>query len=254
MSTSEAKFDGLANNYDQARPRYPTGLFQHAVGYLPKTGRLTVVDAGAGTGIALEGLLPHLPDDATVHAVDVSTDMIRVGREKFPHVVWHEGTAEGYLASCPPSSVDLVVAAQSYQWMDRATYVREATRCLAPAGLCLVIQNNRDHAAGGFAAAYEDLLEELSPGYSRSYRSFDIADELGVAFAEVERRASDWVQTLTVDAFVTMSSSSTQAQRAVAAVGPVFYARLRELCGRYEDGGRLRLPYVSEAFYAVRPR
>ncbi|MFD0396075.1 class I SAM-dependent methyltransferase [Streptomyces nogalater] len=147
MSTSEAKFDGLANNYDQARPRYPAELFRHVVEYLPKTDRLTVVDAGAGTGIALEGLLPHLPDDAAVHAVDVSTDMIRVGREKFPHVVWHEGTAEGYLASCPSSSVDLVVAAQSYQWMDRAAYVREAARCLGPAGLCLVIQNNRNHAA-----------------------------------------------------------------------------------------------------------
>ncbi|MEU6965935.1 class I SAM-dependent methyltransferase [Streptomyces chrestomyceticus] len=254
MSTFEAKFDGLANNYDQARPRYPAELFQHLGEYLPKTGRPRVLDAGSGTGIALEGLLPHLPADATVHAVDVSTDMIRVGREKFPQVVWHEGTAEGYLASCPSASLDLVVAAQSYQWMDRAAYVREAARCLGPAGVCLVVQNNRNHAAGGFASAYEDLLEELSPGYSRSYRSFDIAAELGGVFTQVERRAADWNQTLTVEEFVAMSSSSTQAQRAVAAVGPVFYARVRQLCALHEAGGRVELPYFSEAFYALRPR
>lgn len=254
MSTSEAKFDGLANNYDQARPRYPAELFQHLGAYLPKTGRPRVLDAGSGTGIALEGLLPHLPADATVHAVDVSTDMIRVGREKFPQVVWHEGTAEGYLASCPSASLDLVVAAQSYQWMDRAAYVREAARCLGPAGVCLVVQNNRNHEAGGFASAYEDLLEELSPGYSRSYRSFDIAAELGEAFTQVERRAAHWNRTLTVEEFVAMSSSSTQAQRAVAAVGPVFYARVRRLCALHEAGGRVELAYVSEAFYALRPR
>ncbi|MET8613258.1 MULTISPECIES: class I SAM-dependent methyltransferase [Streptomyces] len=253
MSTSEAKFDGLANNYDQARPRYPAELFQHLGEYLPTAGRLRVLDAGAGTGIALEGLLPRLPADATVHAVDISTDMIRVGREKFPQVEWHEGTAEEYLASCPPASFDLVLAAQSYQWMDRAAYLREAARCLDPAGVCLVIQNNRDHAAGGFASDYEDLLEELSPGYSRSYRSFDIAAELGKVFTRVERRAAHWNQTLTVDEFVTMSSSSTQAQRAVAAVGPAFYARVRKLCALHEVGGRVELPYVSEAFYAVRP-
>ncbi|GGV71567.1 class I SAM-dependent methyltransferase [Streptomyces thermoviolaceus] len=254
LSTPQAKFDGLAGDYDRARPRYPAELFQHAVASLPADRRLTVVDAGAGTGIALEGLLPQLPAGTEVHAVDISTDMIRIGREKFPQVIWHQGTAEDHLGTWPAGSVDLVVAAQSYQWMNREAYVREAARCLNPAGVCLVVQNNRDHAAGGFASAYEDLLEELSPGYSRTYRSFDIAGELSAAFAQVERRDCRWHQTLTVEEFVTMSSSSTQAQRAVGAVGSVFFDRVRELCARYEDDGRIRLPYVSEAFYAVRPR
>ncbi|AZM53085.1 SAM-dependent methyltransferase [Streptomyces sp. WAC 01529] len=253
MPPSDASFDGLADNYDRTRPRYPSALFQHLVGLLPEAGPPTVVDAGAGTGIALEGVLPHLPADAAVHAVDVSADMIRLGRKKFPEVEWHEGTAEQYLSSCAPGSVHVLVAAQSYQWMDRAAYLREAARCLAPGGVCMVIQNNRDHAAGGFAAEYEDLLEELSPGYSRFYRSFDIADELGAAFSHTERRAAEWHQSLTVEEFVTMSSSSTQAQRAVAAVGPVFYARVRDLCARHAKGGSVEIPYLSEAFYAVRP-
>ncbi|MEU6611599.1 class I SAM-dependent methyltransferase [Streptomyces shenzhenensis] len=254
MSPADASFDGLADNYDRTRPRYPSDLFRFVVDRLPEKEHPTIVDAGAGTGIALEGLLPQLPAGATVHAVDVSIDMIRIGRKKFPEVVWHEGTAETYLASRPAACVDLVVAAQSYQWMDRAAYVREAARCLGSDGVCMVVQNNRNHAAGGFAAAYEDLLEELSPDYSRLYRSFDIADELGATFSQVERRAADWRQSLTVEEFVTMSSSSTQAQRAVAAVGPVFLSRVRELCARHEDGGRVEIPYVSEAFYAVRPR
>ncbi|MGX1759030.1 hypothetical protein ACWIG5_19300 [Streptomyces lydicus] len=48
-----------------------------------------------------------------------------------------------------------------------------------------------------------------------------------------------------------MSASSTQAQRAIAAVGPEFLNRMRELCARHVEGGQAEVPYVSEAFYGV---
>ncbi|MGX1759029.1 hypothetical protein ACWIG5_19295 [Streptomyces lydicus] len=96
MPTAEAKFNGLADNYDRARPRYTAALFAHAVGLLPDSGPPVVVDVG--------------------------------GRNR-----------------------------------DR------------PGGVCAVVQNNRDHEAGGFASEYEDLLEEFSPGYRRDYRAIDVA-------------------------------------------------------------------------------
>ncbi|MCZ1006148.1 class I SAM-dependent DNA methyltransferase [Streptomyces lydicus] len=249
MPTPEAKFNGLADNYDRARPRYPAALFAHAVGLLPDSGPPVVVDAGAGTGIALEALFPLLPKGSAVHAVDLSEDMVRVGREKFPTVHWVVGTAEEYLASL--DSAGLVVAAQAYQWMDRPAYVRAAAHSLRGGGVCTVVQNNRDHEAGGFASEYEDLLEEFSPGYRRDYRAIDVAGELGERFAHVERREARWRRSLTVEEFVTMSASSTQAQRALAAVGPEFLNRVRELCARHADGGQVEVPYVSEAFYGV---
>ncbi|MFG2531297.1 hypothetical protein [Streptomyces sp. NPDC048516] len=60
-----------------------------------------------------------------------------------------------------------------------------------------------------------------------------------------------WRRPLPVEEFVTMSASSAQAQPAIAAVGPEFLNRVRELCGRHADGGRVEVPYVSEAFYGV---
>ncbi|MEV5499532.1 methyltransferase domain-containing protein [Nonomuraea fuscirosea] len=252
MSNPEAKFNGLADSYERTRPRYPVTLFEHAVTLLPRTGRPAVVDAGAGTGIALEALLPLLPADAIVHAVDISDDMIRIGRDKFPQVAWYQGTAEAYLGSL--SSVDLVVAAQAYQWMDRPAYVDSVARCLSPGGVCMVVQNNRNHGIAGFAADYEDLLEKLSPGYSRSYRAIDVAEELGARFGRVEQRVTEWHQRLTIEDFSTMSSSSTQAQRAIAAVGPLFLDRVRELCERYADAGHVNVPYIAEAFYGIASR
>src|SRR5699024_9018310 len=122
-------FNGLADSYEQVRPRYPDEFFAYAVDLLPASQPPRVVDAGAGTGIALEGLLPKLPDGSTVHAVDISEDMLRLGRAKFPDVDWRLGTAEDYLGS--DGEVDLVLAAQSYQWMDRPEFLRCVARYLS---------------------------------------------------------------------------------------------------------------------------
>lgn len=48
-----------------------------------------------------------------------------------------------------------------------------------------------------------------------------------------------------------MSASSTRAQCALAAVGPEFLNCVRELGRRHADGGRIEVPYVSEAFYGT---
>ncbi|MER5640092.1 class I SAM-dependent methyltransferase [Kitasatospora sp. NPDC002227] len=243
------KFDGLADSYDRTRPRYPAALFSAALALLPTGRPLTVADAGAGTGIALETLLPLLPAGSTVHAVDISADMIRLGREKFPRVHWAQGTAEEHLGRL--TGLDLVLAAQAYQWLDRPAYLRAAAAALRPGGFCLIVQNNRDHGRGGFAAAYEDLLEACSPGYTRTYRSIDVAGELATVFGQVARHECRWEQALTVEGLVTMSSSSTQAQRAVTAVGPAFLDQVRELAERHAVDGLVRLPYLSEAFHGA---
>lgn len=247
MAIASGTFDGLADSYERTRPRYPVELFRHAVGLLPPDARPLVVDAGAGTGIALEALLPLLPAGADVHAVDVSGDMIELGRTKFPAVTWTKGNAEQHLATF--TGVDLVTAAQSYQWMDRPAFRAAAASALRPGGICLVIQNNRDLSAGGLAGDYEDLLEELSPFYSRTYRAIDVEGELATGFDEVERREQTWNQPLTVNEFVAMSSSSTQAQRAITAVGALFLHRVRALAARHEKDGHVQVPYVTEAFY-----
>lgn len=110
MDTDKQKFDTLADDYDRHRPRYPAALLQELAG--PSAGRpgLHVVDAGAGTGIALEGLVPILGDGARYEAVDLSPDMVARGRAKFPSVAWTVGPAEPFLErarrwtwSWPPS-------------------------------------------------------------------------------------------------------------------------------------------------------
>ncbi|MFE2655461.1 class I SAM-dependent methyltransferase [Brevibacterium sp. NPDC059310] len=246
-----AKFDGLADDYDKHRPRYPADLAEVAFDGLREGARL--VDVGSGSGIGLEWALPTLtaPD---VVAIEPSGDMIEAGRRKFPMVTWLQGRGEDHLPAL--ADVDVVMAAQAYQWFDRPAFLHAAQGALRPGGRVVIIQNNRNHAASAFLDAYEGLLEAHSPGYTRDYRTIDIAGELAsgldIALPDVVTTVSDWERTMTVDDFVGMSASSTQAQRAVAAQGPSFLADVRTLAYDCSVDGIVAVPYRTELFAAAR--
>ncbi|URM90322.1 methyltransferase domain-containing protein [Streptomyces sp. MRC013] len=255
METGKQKFDTLSEDYERHRPRYPDELMRQIARRTPRRAERHVVDAGTGTGIALEGLIPLLGPDCRYEAVDLSSDMVATGRRKFPEVRWAVGGAEPFLEQAV--DVDLIVAAQSFQWMDRPRFLRAARRCLRPGGVVAIIQNNRDFSASAFLDAYESLLEELSPGYGRHYRSLDFASELREAFSssgsEVEVATADWTRPMAAEDFIGFAKSSTQVQRGLVAHGEVLLDRLAALVAAHEEDGELAVPYRSELFTARVP-
>jgi SAM-dependent methyltransferase len=241
-------FDGLAEAYDKHRPRYPEELFIRLVDAIPSRTPV-VVDAGAGTGIGLEGLRKVLPTAASIHAIDVSADMVAVGRRNLPDVDWRVGKVEEELKDL--QDVDVVMAAQAYQWMDRPLFLRRAADALVERGVCAILENNRDHRVG-LAAAYEDLLERRSPGYSRDYRAFDISAELADVFAPVSSDEIGWSRPMTAEEFLEMSRSSTQAQRAIAATGGAFLEEVLDLCQRHTEDEVVQVAYCSHVHIGVK--
>lgn len=239
-------FEGLAEIYDRARPRYPRSLIEKSIAILDEGNPWSIVDAGAGTGIALETLLPLIPQQSRVCACDLSADMIALGKQKFPGVTWKLSAAESFLEQC--RNLNLVTAAQSYQWMDRPRFLVAVGRALRSDGMLLIIQNNRVHDCPGFESAYEDLLEECSPGYSRWYRHYDVSMELKAYFSHVDESAVNWSHAMSVDEFIIMSQSSTQAQRAMRKIGPVFIERVRALAEENAIAGTVEVRYRAEAF------
>ncbi len=245
--TAPQKFDGIAAAYDRRRPRYPASLVRTIVDRLPVDGSPLVVDAGAGTGIALEGFVPMLPKSTRILAVDLSADMTETGRAKFPNIAWSVGAAEPFLERFS-GEVSLIVAAQAYQWMDRPRFLAAACHGLRDGGVLAILQNNRDYRSSSFLDAYEGLLEAHSPRYRRNYRDFDIAAELDAVFGDrVSRHTAVWSHRMTVNDFVEMSSSSTQAQRAIA-TNPGFLQRVTALANTHAADGLVDVPYRSEAF------
>ncbi|PIT70429.1 class I SAM-dependent methyltransferase [Bartonella tribocorum] len=248
------KFDGLADDYDRYRPRYPLTLFKTMLLPFKDKKHLSIVDVGAGTGIALEGIVKFLGNEHHYHAIDVSTDMIKKGQRNFPFVQWYHGKAESLLLQI--GKVDLVVAAQAFQWMDRPLLLSAVSSQLRPGGVMAVIQNNRDFQNSQFLAAYESLLEEMSPNYSRYYRHFDFLQEMRDGLAvnpeKVALHTHNWTMTIPSEAFIGMSRSSTQAQRAIANHGEKYLQQLVALIKQYEVRGNLELLYQSELYIYIK--
>lgn len=80
------KFDGLANNYDRYRPRYPLTLFKTMLLPFKDKKHLSIVDVGARTSIVLEGIVKFLGNEHHYHAIDASIDMIKKEQRNFPFV------------------------------------------------------------------------------------------------------------------------------------------------------------------------
>lgn len=254
MAGEKEKFDGLAEVYDKYRPRYPIDLIKVLRALALSKPSLSIIDIGAGTGIATGQIIEVFGNDHAVVAVEISEDMAQLGKKKFPGVQWHVGSAEQYLEG--RSNIDLIVAAQSFQWMDRPAILHMARDKLAPGGTFAVLQNNRDFRSNRFLSEYEDLLEQYSPGYDRHYRAFDFPAEIRSAFVgpghlpgQVTTR---WTFSLSKAAFVSFSKSSTQVQRAIATHGDRFFEHLSTLLDRHADGESLAIAYDSELFFAIK--
>ncbi len=125
-------FGQAAEEYDRWRPSYPDA----AVDWLapPAPGR--VVDLGAGTG-KLTSLL--LARGLTVDAVEPDSRMLDVLARNNPDARCHQTDA----ASLPfeDGSLDAVLVADAWHWMDNEATITELRRVLRPGGWLGVVWN-----------------------------------------------------------------------------------------------------------------
>lgn len=133
-------FGAYADRYERHRPEYPVTAVQWILRPLATwTAPLRVVDGGAGTG-KLTRLLAAEGHD--VLAVDPDPLMLARLREAVPGVPTAEGTGESL--PLDDASVDAVMFAQSWHWVDRERGVLELARVLRPGGVAGIMWNLRD--------------------------------------------------------------------------------------------------------------
>lgn len=120
-------FSAQAADYARHRPRYPAELFAWLAQESPARERAW--DAGCGNGQASVGLAEVF--DA-VYASDPSAAQI-AQCPSHPRIQFVEERAEA--CSLPNRSIDLLLVAQAYHWLDHARFVPEAERIVREEGL-----------------------------------------------------------------------------------------------------------------------
>jgi SAM-dependent methyltransferase len=174
-------FGAVAAVYERGRPSYPA----EAIDWLIPAQARRVADVGAGTGKLTRQLRERGLD---VIAVEPSAGMREELRRAVPGVPVLAGTAEQIPLA--DGTVDVVIVAQAWHWVDPERAVPEVARVLAPGGRLALMWNRRVENEEWVADLSTIIGSRGTPGSSRHFPG------IGPPFGPVERRSVDWVHRL----------------------------------------------------------
>ena len=208
-------FGAVADDYERYRPGPPPD----AVDWLLPDRVSRVIDLGAGTG-RLTRLLVDRAED--VLAVEPDDRMWAVLARQVPRATPLAGRGEAIPAA--DGSVDAVVAATAWHWMDSETTLREVERVLVPGGVLGVMWTGaeRDGQAIRSAQSVHERgaarsLPRSAPIPSAAAKSGSMSRRLlrevlrpnvaleippGMAFGPVERRGFTWTVPMDIEGLV----------------------------------------------------
>jgi SAM-dependent methyltransferase len=184
--------------YERGRPDYPAGVLAP----LGITAGTTVCDLGCGTGkftrlVAGTG--------ARVLGVEPLGDMLAVFRRELPDVPAVAGIGEAL--PLRTESVDVLVCASVFHWLNHELALPEIHRVLRPGGHLGIIWNRRDKLTGWSADFWS--ITEAHRGDTPGYRSSAWSDALDSSplFGPREEHWFDHVQHTDVEGLIARVAS-----------------------------------------------
>jgi SAM-dependent methyltransferase len=224
-------FGSAAAAYERGRPSYPP----EAIDWLLPVGARQVLDLGAGTGKLTTRLVERGLD---VVAVDPIPDMLEVLRTSLPETRALLGTAEEI--PLEDNSVDVVLVAQAWHWMDADRAIPEVARVLRPGGRLGLVWNTRDERLG--------WVRELGRIIGSDGDGGRVQVQLPEPFTDVARHQVEWTSYLTPQALIDLVASRSYCITSPAEVRTQTLDQVRSLLSTHPalaNSNGLALPYVT---------
>ncbi|CAM2926242.1 SAM-dependent methyltransferase [Mycobacterium intermedium] len=224
-------FGSAAAAYERGRPSYPPD----AIDWLLPAGARDVLDLGAGTGKLTTRLVERGLD---VVAVDPIPEMLDVLRHSLPDTRALLGTAEEI--PLEDNSVDAVLVAQAWHWVDPARAIPEVARVLRPGGRLGLVWNTRDERLG--------WVRELGDIIGRDGDPVRDKVTLHEPFTDVQRHQVEWTNYLTPQALIDLVASRTYCINSPTEVRTKTLDKVRELLATHPalaNSAGLALPYIT---------
>ncbi len=227
-------FGAAAAEYDRGRPSYPAEGLDWL---LPPTAR-RVLDLGAGTGKLTRQLRDRGLD---VVAVEPSPGMREQLARTLPEVELLDGTAEAI--PLPDQSVDAVLVAQAWHWVDPPRAVPEVARVLGPEGRLGLIWNVRDERV--------DWVSQLGRTMHGDEDPRATAPIVGWPFAPLQRHDVEWKYPASPATLLDLVASRSYVITLPPPRRDALLDEVRQLLRTHADlagATEIMVPYVTECY------
>ncbi|HEY4156048.1 MAG TPA: methyltransferase domain-containing protein, partial [Puia sp.] len=165
----------------------------------------------------------------------------------YPKYTTVDGKAEN--TNLPAGSVDAVVAGQAFHWFDAEKAKAEFKRILKPAGLVVLIWNER-RTVTSFENEYDDLIRKHGKDYvkvdHRNIRDTDI--EIFFYPAICELNVFDNQQTLDLDGLKGRLLSSSYMPARGESGYPDMIRDLEKLFEKHKENNRITINYDTKLY------
>ena len=245
-------FDNVPEIYDRIRPTYPPELFDALLSYRgsAREHRLRAVEIGPGTGQATRPLLER---GIAVTAVEPGERLAAFLSKKLAgYPTLEVVNAKFEDAALEWGAFDLILAATSFHWLDRALRWEKCHALLNAGGALAIVSTNQIESAadGGFFDRVQPIYERHQagngglelPGEDVVPQEYSETEESDL-FGEIALHRYRWDQHYTSQQYadLTRSYSSTQAMEPSAQE-----ALIGDVCALIdrEFGGSITRPLV----------
>lgn len=157
-------FNKLANEYDKYRPEYPSALLDDILATTRLTAGCRVLEIGSGTGKATRLFAER---GYALTCIEPANKLLAVAKRHFnrcPNISFIPTSFEN--AKLNPGTYDLIIAAQSFHWVDQSVRCKKCATALKEGGWIAVFWHASPPSSSPFSVCVNKTLTSYIEGYS----------------------------------------------------------------------------------------
>ncbi len=210
-----------------------------------------VADVGSGTGILAKLLLDN---GNVVYGVEPNAAMRQAAEASLAsYEHFHSVAGRAEATTLQSNQADYVVAGQAFHWFHADEARIEFRKILRRGGWVVLIWNSRRTEGTPFLEAYETFLKQWGIDYAEVQRRYDVTASLLALFggSAYERASFENAQSLDWDGLRGRVLSSSYMPGAEHPAHGAMLDALRALFDEHQEGGRLRIDYDTDVYFAT---